>query len=775
MGNKLSQGITKIEYLVSLLILLFLSPYTYAHFKVSPYLGMYVDPISGEIKGAINQGSSQEILYVGDQVIQVGSSAWKDFTKNIFNPGKEIVPGRQLPLTIRRGEQEFSTIWIVPGVTRQEQLARLTETWWLGYVFWIAGTLVILFIRPRHSRRMLLAVFLYLGAIWLTAGPVSAWGNGGIWRSSSILHSAFWILMPVSLHFHWTFPSPLARPPKFWWLIYVAGIGLAFAEWLHLLPQTAYLIGGLIATIGSVVLLFIHTLFQPKHRRDVIPLVILIGLALLPVIVVGVSTLINPFGFINNLVLITLLAIPFAYIFAVYRRQFGEMELRHNRIVSVVIFLTLLSIIFVTFGIFIESRYAYMNSAYWVALIIPSAVFSSIITLVLYSPFQRLIERYLIGIPYDTTHLIETYSARITTSLDKESLKHILTEEILPSLMIRQSVLYRLKGSIEIQKLFSIGITDDELPDSAAVKEILQVPLDKQNQTSRTNNDDPNNWIRLILPLTLENQLYGAWLLGRYDPDDFYSKSEIKILQSIADQTAIALTNIDQAEYLHALYQTNIDRHETERQKLALELHDQVLGQLALMIMNPKEEQQPDQLSEICTNIAASIRRMVDGLRPAMLNYGLCHAIEELCDNIYELSDNGMIIEIELPFTGIRYQPQSELHLYRIIQQACNNTLKHAQAHQISISGSIEPDFVNLVVKDDGIGFQFGQQLDLPELLSKRSFGIVGMYERASLIGAKLDIFSHPGLGTTVQINWNPKAAQIIYGEADSPAASDAK
>ncbi len=540
------------------------------------------------------------------------------------------------------------------------------------------------------------------------------------------------------------------------------------------MPQTAFIIGGLIAAIGSLVLLFLHALVQPKHRRDVIPLVILIGLAFLPVIVVGVSTLINPFRTSNNIALITLMAIPWAYIFAVYRRQLGEMELRHNRIVSIVIFLALLSIIFTTFGIIIESRFQHVNSAYVVALIILTAVLSSILTLTLYTPFQRLIERFVIGIPYDTSHLLETYSSRIATSLDKESLTHILIEEILPSIMVRQSVLYRFKAVNEIQTQFSVGTTDEDLPDSKVVTEMLQDYHVDRNRIFHKKVDEPYNWIRLILPLKLENKLIGAWLLGQHDPDDFYSKSEIKMLQAIADQTAIALTNIDQAEYLHALYQTNIDRHETERQKLALELHDQVLGQLALMILNPKEEQNSDQSNETCINIAASIRRMVDGLRPAMLNYGLCHAIDELCDNIYELSDNGLIIKIELPFTGIRYQPQAELHLYRIIQQACYNTLQHAQAKKLSISGSMEPGFVNLVIDDDGIGFQIGQHLDLPELLSKRNYGIVGMYERAALIGAEFDISSHPGLGTSIRIDWKAEAAQVVYGEADKLASFDA-
>ena len=189
--------------------------------------------------------------------------------------------------------------------------------------------------------------------------------------------------------------------------------------------------------------------------------------------------------------------------------------------------------------------------------------------------------------------------------------------------------------------------------------------------------------------------------------------------------------------------------------------------------MNPRSE--PDaEISDICADIAASIRKMVDGLRPAMLNYGLCHAIEELCDNVNELSDNGLTIDIDLPFTDIRYQPHAELHLFRIIQQACNNILQHAHAHRIKISGSMEPKKVDIYVQDDGVGFRMAKTLDLPELLYKRNYGIVGMYERASLIGAILDISSSPGKGTTIHISWKTETYLYQDGEADKFVSENA-
>jgi hypothetical protein len=102
-------------------------------------------------------------------------------------------------------------------------------------------------------------------------------------------------------------------------------------------------------------------------------------------------------------------------------------------------------------------------------------------------------------------------------------------------------------------------------------------------------NDQPYSWIRLILPLKLGDDLIGFWLLGRRDPDDLYSQPEIPILSSLANLTAIALSNILQTERLKSMYETNITRYEQERLRLAHDLHDSILnnGRLLLGCASP--------------------------------------------------------------------------------------------------------------------------------------------------------------------------------------------
>jgi signal transduction histidine kinase len=93
-----------------------------------------------------------------------------------------------------------------------------------------------------------------------------------------------------------------------------------------------------------------------------------------------------------------------------------------------------------------------------------------------------------------------------------------------------------------------------------------------------------------------------------------------------------------------------------------------------------------------------------------------------------------------------------EQHLFRIVQEACGNALRHAQAENIQISGEIDSDIVNLDIADDGSGFK--PQAELGNLIANRHFGLAGMMERARLIGAEINIKSSPDWGTRVHIEW---------------------
>jgi len=108
-----------------------------------------------------------------------------------------------------------------------------------------------------------------------------------------------------------------------------------------------------------------------------------------------------------------------------------------------------------------------------------------------------------------------------------------------------------------------------------------------------------------------------------------------------------------------------------------------------------------------------------------------------------------------------RYALKVEEHLYRIVQQACENAFRHAHSERIRISGCLEPNHVEIAIEDNGIGFEL-EQLDFTTLLAEKHFGLAGMFERADLIGAEIKFNSTAGQGTLVTISWKSNSAGEI-------------
>jgi len=94
-----------------------------------------------------------------------------------------------------------------------------------------------------------------------------------------------------------------------------------------------------------------------------------------------------------------------------------------------------------------------------------------------------------------------------------------------------------------------------------------------------------------------------------------------------------------------------------------------------------------------------------------------------------------------------RLASETETALYRIAQEALNNVAKHARARRVEVLLERRPDCVLLIVEDDGVGFDVAKRTG-----GRHGFGLVGMQERAALVGATLDIESTPGEGTTILV-----------------------
>lgn len=205
-------------------------------------------------------------------------------------------------------------------------------------------------------------------------------------------------------------------------------------------------------------------------------------------------------------------------------------------------------------------------------------------------------------------------------------------------------------------------------------------------------------------------------------------------------------------DYTLALYQDNIQRHEQERIKLAHDLHDEVLNGLAALSMVIDDEYVQPQFQKDYQKLTFRIRQIINGLRPPMLDHGLFPALEALVDELSDRPSHETIIKLDLGLSDERYESSLEGHLFRIVQQACENALQHANATELEIAGELGKDRIQLIIKDNGIGFSPNETMARARKMDHRHFGLVVMQERAELINAELIIDSMPGEGTKVEI-----------------------
>jgi signal transduction histidine kinase len=381
----------------------------------------------------------------------------------------------------------------------------------------------------------------------------------------------------------------------------------------------------------------------------------------------------------------------------------------------------------------------------WILLGTVLTVFAAIIGVVGFPIFQTFVEKRLFGVKLPYQNLQESYASRIVSSISIPSLLQLLENEVFPSLLIRQYAFMQVSNG-ELKMLLAKNIGAEQLSHKCTLDELTA-------QAGKFFPEGfPCDWVRLILALKVGDRFIGFWLLGQRDPDDYYPQIEMPILQSLANQTAIALSNILHAEQLRRMYQSDIERYEKERMHLALELHDSVLNELAVLRTNLNEASLSPQFQISYEEVTHRLREIVTDLRPPMLMYGLIPAVNELADNLMERTGDRITVKVGIN-TGEERLPQNiEQHLFRIVQEACENSLRHARAKNISILGSLVPGKVELNITDDGIGFN--PKTELSSLIANSHFGLAGMVERTSLIGAEINIQSHPNTGTKIRITW---------------------
>jgi signal transduction histidine kinase/ligand-binding sensor domain-containing protein len=207
-----------------------------------------------------------------------------------------------------------------------------------------------------------------------------------------------------------------------------------------------------------------------------------------------------------------------------------------------------------------------------------------------------------------------------------------------------------------------------------------------------------------------------------------------------------------------------ISSQENERKRIAAELHDSlgqrlvVIKNLALMLLNQPEDGraasvQIEEISNEASQALAEVKEISRNLRPYQLDrIGLTKAVEAVVKSAAAASKIEFAVEIESVDDLIPKPLQ--INFYRIVQESVSNIVKHSRASRASVTAGWDGERIALAIWDNGQGFTAGASN--PDA-SRGGFGLIGISERAQLLGGTAMIQSAPGQGTTIRIEIVPE------------------
>lgn len=272
----------------------------------------------------------------------------------------------------------------------------------------------------------------------------------------------------------------------------------------------------------------------------------------------------------------------------------------------------------------------------------------------------------------------------------------------------------------------------------------------------------------LSVPLRAKDNVLGVMNVASHVPHRF-SKEDVYLLHSIGDQLGIA---IEQAilnerlrkarERLRKLARQNLVAEEEERRRIARELHDETSQSLsgialqleALIEIYAKSGNQDAQITAglkkvqaLTVQVHKEVSRVISNLHPTVLDtLGLVAAARQHAKNT--LQPLNINLTVETKGTEMRFPPDVEAALFRVIQGSIGNIIKHSKAKNASILLVYQPDEFSLTIRDDGQGFDVSRLTDVEE--SGRGRGLFSMRERIGFLGGTSGVESRVGAGTTV-------------------------
>ena len=252
----------------------------------------------------------------------------------------------------------------------------------------------------------------------------------------------------------------------------------------------------------------------------------------------------------------------------------------------------------------------------------------------------------------------------------------------------------------------------------------------------------------LYVPLLTRGGAIGIALAhDRNGRDPRFTNADLRLAEHFAQRAAVAV-DLSRRVRRDSLRRV-IEGQESERRRLARELHDETGQALTSVLLGLKAVERADdvpaalaQLRELVVATLQDVRRLAVELRPKALDdFGLVAALERLVETFVEAT--GIAVDFESQLGDERLSSEVETTLYRIVQESLTNVAKHAGAHRVSILLVRRATTATALVEDDGHGFDDEDEL-------RGGMGLAGMRERIALLDGRLTIESTRGSGTSL-------------------------
>ena len=257
----------------------------------------------------------------------------------------------------------------------------------------------------------------------------------------------------------------------------------------------------------------------------------------------------------------------------------------------------------------------------------------------------------------------------------------------------------------------------------------------------------------LYVPLLARDRPLGVLIAhDKVGRDQRFSSSDLRLAEQFALRASIAV-DLSRRVARDALRRV-VAGQEVERRRLARELHDETGQALTSILLGLRAVDEAGNRDDVAKAVAdlrelvvatlQDVRRLAVQLRPKVLDdFGLVPALERLAQAFSESS--GIGVELEATVGEARLPTEVETTVYRIVQEALTNVVKHAQATEVSILLVRRDGLLTAVLEDNGAGFD-------PGAVTSDSLGLEGMRERVALHDGRLTIETAPGSGTTLRV-----------------------